>query len=397
MILKSSPYPFYITTHGEEIDSFSDVDVWSLMGNGTATEDNTQTIHGLSRGIRLTATSNGADLNYTKTISQRWDGVDSNVIYFYLHTPTTSISAITVWVSSFTHLSKSIYKSIIDPATLHLGWNKFIIKRDDWTVESGESLNNTMIKYRIRVKSSVNAMADVTFHTSNINHKQKPKIILQFDDNANTPFTNAYPILEENNLVATWFVISDRFSKGGYVPLEDVHTLHDAGWTIANHTISHARLDLLSLDEQITEIKGCRDFLLDEGFTRGALHAAYPYGSWNQDTLTAMKQLGMKTGRDGGVAFANYPETVLPFNFKTTYSLSTSTTFETIQTVIDRAIKYGQTITILGHGVSDNPQISTTTHTNVFQDMCEYLVNVGADCVTIDEWYDNLNKTEFLF
>ncbi len=381
----------YTHSTGTILNDFENPTEWTFIGDGTATEDPQNILYAPTQGVRLTATTNAADLSYTSTINQDWSGVDELVVYFYLHTPILSVSAITIWVSSYTNLSKSIYKSIVDPYTLQVGWNKFIILRSDWNVETGESLDNTMVKIRLRIKSAAAAKADITFDSVYINRKQKAQIVLEFDDNGPTPYSVGYPILKENNMVATWFVNPDRFGTGGYVELEDIHTLHDEGWTIANHTWDHTHLTTLTLPEQVEQIRSCRDFLIEEGFTRGAYHFAYPYGEYDDNSLIALERCGIKTGRVGGTTGHNYPEIYTPYLMKTTYSMSSSTTFETIKAVIDEAVAYGQSITILCHGISDSPSISTTCYTDVFTAMVEYLEGLGdAYLATIDEWYEGL-------
>lgn len=84
---------------------------------------------------------------------------------------------------------------------------------------------------------------------------------------------------EKARPLATWGELLDVARRG-----------HEVG----NHTLSHPRLADLSLDEQIRELSEAQKMLSERGF--GVRSACYPYGSFNADTLKAMKQCGLSVG-----------------------------------------------------------------------------------------------------
>ncbi|MCF0201573.1 MAG: polysaccharide deacetylase family protein [Bacteroidales bacterium] len=64
--------------------------------------------------------------------------------------------------------------------------------------------------------------------------------------------------------------------------------------TIGAHTISHCNLSQLSVSEQYAEIKGSLDFL-KEITHQPVVHFSYPFGSYNSDTLSVVKELHLET------------------------------------------------------------------------------------------------------
>ncbi len=66
------------------------------------------------------------------------------------------------------------------------------------------------------------------------------------------------------------------------------------GHEVGNHTLSHPKLAELSLEEQIRELSAAQEMLRERGITGQS--ACYPYGSFNADTLRAMKSVGLSVG-----------------------------------------------------------------------------------------------------
>lgn len=64
--------------------------------------------------------------------------------------------------------------------------------------------------------------------------------------------------------------------------------------TIAAHSVSHAKLDTLSYDEQYNEIAGSKH-KLEELINRPVCHFSYPFGAYNADSLRIVKELGFRT------------------------------------------------------------------------------------------------------
>ncbi|QLG49228.1 polysaccharide deacetylase family protein [Natrinema halophilum] len=119
---------------------------------------------------------------------------------------------------------------------------------------------------------------------------ERGKVMFQFDDAHVTDYTEALPILEEYDYPAVSFVTTgyvDEGDVGGDTRLstDQIHELHDAGWCIANHTVSHEDLPELTPKAQAAEIRGGKEWLIDRGLEAGADYFAYPFGAYDASTL----------------------------------------------------------------------------------------------------------------
>ncbi|MFA9417054.1 polysaccharide deacetylase family protein [Natrinema sp. HArc-T2] len=119
---------------------------------------------------------------------------------------------------------------------------------------------------------------------------ERGKVMIQFDDAHVTDYTEALPILEDYGYPAVSFVPTgyvDGGEVGGDPRLstKQARELHDAGWCIANHTVTHPDLPTLSAAEQAAEIRDGQQWLRERGFERGSHYFSYPFGGYNATTL----------------------------------------------------------------------------------------------------------------
>ena len=89
----------------------------------------------------------------------------------------------------------------------------------------------------------------------------------------------------------------DIDSKKNYISVEEMKEMKEAGMFFGIHTCSHPRLSLLKKEDQMIEIKNNISFLKKNDLIEEDLYSiAFPYGSYNKDTLEVMKQLNIKYG-----------------------------------------------------------------------------------------------------
>lgn len=122
-----------------------------------------------------------------------------------------------------------------------------------------------------------------------------PFVCLTFDDGYQDNYDIAYPILKQMNVpfviyVTTGF-IDNRIPMWWYyneklgISTESLKALSaDPLCTIGAHTISHPKLDTLSLEEQRAEIMQSKQEL-EALLGHPIRHFSYPHGSYNDDTL----------------------------------------------------------------------------------------------------------------
>lgn len=132
---------------------------------------------------------------------------------------------------------------------------------------------------------------------------ERRTIAITFDDGYldNDP---AFVALEKRGIPATWFVVSANVGKpavwsddttAGW-PMLDAGRLREmaqAGMEIGGHSRHHCRLAELPADRLPDEIQGCR-LELEAILDRPVTSFAYPYGSYNQAVVEAVRDAGYR-------------------------------------------------------------------------------------------------------
>ncbi len=109
---------------------------------------------------------------------------------------------------------------------------------------------------------------------------QKP-ILLTFDDGYDGNYTNLFPLLQEYNMKATIFVVSDEIGNEHRMDKYQLREMSDSGLvSIQSHTKSHVWLDTLNKQQLIKE---CQESRTTIGEITGELPYAisYPEGRHN--------------------------------------------------------------------------------------------------------------------
>ena len=132
-------------------------------------------------------------------------------------------------------------------------------------------------------------------------------VIFTFDDGYLDTYTSAYPILKEAGFSATIFMVSGFIgswtgwegSPENRVPLmsrENILTLSADGFDFGGHTRTHKKLVSISQEEALYEIEtGKRD--LEELLQKPIHSFAYPYGDFNDQIVSLVKNSGFKAAR----------------------------------------------------------------------------------------------------
>ncbi|MDJ1432554.1 polysaccharide deacetylase family protein [Halostagnicola sp. A-GB9-2] len=135
------------------------------------------------------------------------------------------------------------------------------------------------------------------------------KVMIQFDDTHVTDHTEALPLLEDYGYEAVTFINPDYVGRNGtdYPRLSEsqLADLHDAGWCLSNHTVTHANLPDLDRDEQEVEIREGKEWLEERGYDEGARYFAYPFGDFDATTVKLVDEYH-KIGFGGGHPVQGY-------------------------------------------------------------------------------------------
>lgn len=122
---------------------------------------------------------------------------------------------------------------------------------------------------------------------------QKP-IVITFDDGYKDNYENALPVLKEFGFKATVFVITCQTDDStDFMTSAQLKEMNANGIDIECHTVTHPHLKELSYDKQLTELKASKE-KLEKMLNKKIDYIAYPYGSYNNDTVKLTKSLGYK-------------------------------------------------------------------------------------------------------
>lgn len=128
-------------------------------------------------------------------------------------------------------------------------------------------------------------------------------ICFTFDDAYVSAVSNAPTILEENDFRGAFYAVPSLVGETSSWDSEKARPLATwgellgiagRGHEVGNHTLTHARLADLTLDQQMIELREAQALLRERGIPPSSV--CYPYGSFNADTLRAMKSVGLSVG-----------------------------------------------------------------------------------------------------
>lgn len=86
------------------------------------------------------------------------------------------------------------------------------------------------------------------------------------------------------------------FSRELYMSEDQLKCMIRNGMIIGSHGYDHFWLNSLTKEKQFEELQRSVDFLLRLGVDKGTLSIGYPYGAYNDDTISIAKELEFKLG-----------------------------------------------------------------------------------------------------
>jgi len=287
----------------------------------------------------------------------------------------------------------SYFTTFIGDYQLRNGWNKIRLARNDF-ISYGSNANwNNIRSMRITVSTrSSNVYVNIDRIAYNV--KGLPKLIFNFEDGYYSVKSNAFPILNEKGFKANVMPVKNITETGNIAFLDkyDLHELYAAGWDIGNHTESHP----LSIEGYTTEAKeseflNAQNWLIENGWTRGAYHVYYPSGFYDSEIKGIVEAIGAKTAM-----YTDYGIQAVPvediYNLRS-ISIGEEVSLEWVKSEIDRAIATGSTIILNAFKVEDNPVLGFELSTQYFRELVEYVYSKSSqnliEVVTFSEWYND--------
>jgi peptidoglycan-N-acetylglucosamine deacetylase len=126
-------------------------------------------------------------------------------------------------------------------------------------------------------------------------------VVLTFDDGPVSHATFVAPLLKKYGLSATFFVCEfppNFADKTLYMSWEQIASLHQMGFEVGNHTISHRSVQRQSAVEFARDLEALQDRASSFGIPR-MVSFAYPGYGYNEAAIQVVKDHGYKCARAG--------------------------------------------------------------------------------------------------
>ncbi|WP_179107235.1 polysaccharide deacetylase family protein [Sediminibacillus massiliensis] len=118
-------------------------------------------------------------------------------------------------------------------------------------------------------------------------------ILLTFDDNTKDFYPYAFPLLKEHGMKATQFTVTDWIDREANMAASELKEVMDHGIEVQNHTASHPYLSGLDKQDKNMEITTAGN-TLDSLLNIRADFFAFPYGDYDQETISTLQNSGIK-------------------------------------------------------------------------------------------------------
>ncbi|OGG79685.1 hypothetical protein A3A39_01810 [Candidatus Kaiserbacteria bacterium RIFCSPLOWO2_01_FULL_54_13] len=208
-------------------------------------------------------------------------------------------------------------------------------------------------------------------------------VTMTFDDGNPSQYENAVPIMKAGGQTATFYVNSGWLgSSEWYMTWEQIANLHNSGFEIAAHTLTHAELPPLTQAQINTEIN--QDYLnfVARGIT--PINFAVPFGAYdNKTTASVARKYNSLRG------FHNQGLNVWPYNKYILYVryITNQTSLDQVKAWVDEAVVQDAWLILVFHEILPlvDPTDDYSWEIAKFQAFIDYLNGKGVKAKTIHE------------
>lgn len=236
----------------------------------------------------------------------------------------------------------------------------------------------------------INSVGYLTIDNVSIVKKSNPTgifttgaITLRFDDGTLSQYQNVIPKLNSLGIKGTFYIVTRQKADDGfpgYMSLEQIRNVYNAGHEIGAHTQTHKSLTQLTQSQQIQEIAGSRNDLI--GWGLGSIKSfAYPLGNYNDSIITLVKNAGFSNAAATNNGTSN--PTISRYEISRN-DLIVNNSFAQYKIWIDDAIAKKEWLVLNFHEVN-NSGLSTSVTPATFNQVVDYIVSKNIPIITISE------------
>lgn len=213
----------------------------------------------------------------------------------------------------------------------------------------------------------------------------KPIVSLTFDDAFTNFYHNALPLFDKYDMDGTIYLVSQDFNAQDYMTPTQLNALKAYGFEMGSHSVTHAHLPQLSLEELRFELEESKR-VIEERLGGKIEHFATPYGEYNDQVLKEiMKVYSSHRSVDVGYNGADFARQNIH-----SMSPTSATTVGEVLGWVDTAIANDAWLTITYHDIVNNGGKFTNTTAHL-EAVLAGLSARGVAVMTVGEALQYLN------
>ena len=211
-------------------------------------------------------------------------------------------------------------------------------------------------------------------------------ISIVFDDNYDNQLEYAWPLMEERNLVGTFYVLTNTVNTPGYLSYTDLQTLQVAGNEIASHSVTHRSFTLLEEQEIRDECSNSKAILEAHGLTIN--NFAYPNGYTTSGIDTIVDDY-YASGRTAYISSFLVDLPTNQFRLPAFSEEDKGNELVLLENMVDQIVSSNRWGIFLFHRVIPSDYSSDyTTSQEDFEAFLDYILLKGVQIITVNQGLD---------
>lgn len=385
-------------SNGTLMNQFDSLNGWGTARRGTLSLDTTNKMDGtasLKLASQVIGGGGSSIIEYKSSTPIDLSKISSLQMGFYTDNPAA------IYAISVAFYDNDIYHSnyavnYTGGYELMKGWNKIIRDTADFNKYGTNPIGNI---YTIRITVSANAGYNPVVGIDNFRYNIAgiTKILFTFDDAWSDVLTNGYPILQAKGYKGTLWACQELATcdDPDFLSVTQLNTMYKNGWDIGNHSKTHDdNIAGLPYAQKYVEYSDNKAWINKNRWKRAVNHVCYPMGSHNDELITVLKSLGVKTART--TIYGIQPVGVEDIYRLKTIPVGKDIPMSLIKDEIDKAVASGSTVMFMLHRIENTPTEVYDISTASFQELVNYVNTLDKanklDVQTISQWYTSYNQ-----
>jgi peptidoglycan/xylan/chitin deacetylase (PgdA/CDA1 family) len=241
MILRETN-PTSLLSPGVLVSDFNDFDAWKYdashgLEDGGGIAQDEHSFEGLA--VKLTTSRVPNSSAWMTLTGLKLDISDAGTFSFWVNIPDVHrIESIALYVATDETFTRYFASSIDVRGVVAPGPQMMAISIKELQANGGMTVQDLATTVQLRITSEIGD-GSASFDHLYYGRRATPKIIVTFDDNWLTQFTEAFPYMLRKGVPGTIYAIQESIGLDRYMSLPQLQEVYAAGWDVGNHTTDH--------------------------------------------------------------------------------------------------------------------------------------------------------------